>query len=126
MRLDRLTASLAATLCLVLCAPQSSRANFAGGGKKKTDCYLEFNIEGDSAVKKGTLKCIDGDPACDTDGACDKKCTFKLGLCANQTDVAGCTSPGLSSGPIVKGAAPNAPALTGANCGDQTDVAVAL
>jgi hypothetical protein len=126
MRIDRLVAWLSATLCLMLCASPSAHANFAGGGKKKTDCYAEFSVKGDEAVKHGTLRCVDGDPSCDTDGACDGKCTFRAAICANQEDVSGCTSPGLKAAPKIKGAALAAPALTGKNCGARGNIEVSL
>src|SRR3989442_2193239 len=70
-------------------------ARIAGGHGTKTDCYSEF--EGITATNSSGMPrvdCMDGDPACDTDGDCHNgSCTFKIHLCINQTDVTGCTPP---------------------------------
>lgn len=126
MRVDRLVAWLWPTLCLTLCATPSAHANYAGGGRKKTDCYAEFSVRGDAAVKRGTLGCTDGDPSCDTDGTCDGKCTFRAAICANQDDLSECTSPGLKSAPKIRGATLAPPALTGKNCGARSGIEVSL
>ena len=68
-------------------------ARIAGGHGTKTDCYSEFEgIDATSSSGMPQVKCKDGDP-CDQDHKCDGQCTFKIRLCINQHDVAGCTPP---------------------------------
>jgi cysteine-rich repeat protein len=72
-------------------APAPGRC-IAGGGSERTDCLLELNSSGPVSFNgKGTrvrskLLCIDGDPACDMDGARDGQCTFGLTLCLGNAD----------------------------------------
>ena len=72
-----------------------------GKGKAKTNCYVEYDIQGvtnpGSQVQNngGRVLCTDGDP-CDTDGQCgNNSCTFQGSVCINQTDanVASCAAP---------------------------------
>ena len=66
-----------------------------GGGPAKSDCYSEFEVGG--VTSTGTrIECTDGD-ACDADHTCDGTCTFDVGLCLNQTDVATCTPAPLTA-----------------------------
>ncbi|HEV7731856.1 MAG TPA: DUF4394 domain-containing protein [Candidatus Binatia bacterium] len=97
-----------------------------GGGKAASDCYLEFDVFGASGSPKVT--CIDGDPACDTDGQCQGVCTFAVGICVNQTNVAGCTPAVPKKALKVKGATLVTVTTTDAAplCGALRDVPVAL
>jgi len=79
-------------------------ATVTGGGKAKSDCYLEYG--GVTATKgKTTVECTDG-TACDLDGVCNNSCTFGVQICPNQTDpnLPKCTPPagGLSSVTITR------------------------
>lgn len=68
----------------------------AGGGKAKTDCYVELAVVGEPAVLKDRkVECQDGDPACDLDGdPCNASCRFGVALCLNDArDVATCQPP---------------------------------
>ncbi len=64
----------------------------AGGGSKRTDCLLELTSGGPLTFnRRGTkirsgLRCADGDPACDLDGARDGQCTFGVALCFANDD----------------------------------------
>src|SRR5688572_23311564 len=73
-----------------------------GGGSPKTDCVVE--IDGVSAPK---IRCVDGDPACDTDGAANGACRVVVRLCLNVVDPAlpRCTPSDVAS-LVVKNAAP--------------------
>jgi len=56
-----------------------------------SNCFLEWAIENpNSPVVNGfpsaNQTCIDGDPACDADGASDGTCTFRLGACIDVDD----------------------------------------
>ena len=66
-------------------------AGLIPGGQTKSDCLVEFNVEGiDSPgpnVSGGrVVTCTDGD-ACDTDGMCgNNSCTFRVAVCISQQD----------------------------------------
>jgi hypothetical protein len=74
------------------CTSPSPGHCIAGGGSKATDCLLEFTTGGPRTFnKRGTklkslLRCADGDPACDLDGARDGQCTFGVSLCFGNAD----------------------------------------
>jgi DNA-binding beta-propeller fold protein YncE len=63
-----------------------------GGGSAKTDCLIEFNPAAPVSVNKkrtsvlGAVRCTDGDPACDRDGAADGQCTFGVAVCLANED----------------------------------------
>ena len=71
-----------------------------GGGPPRSDCYVEFDVEGGSPLGIRGVECTDGDPACDFDGACDGNCRFNVAVCLNQPDPAlpNCTAPFPPSG----------------------------
>jgi cysteine-rich repeat protein len=64
----------------------------AGGGSKRTDCLLEISSAGFPSMNgrrtrvKDVLRCTDGDPVCDADGARDGKCTFAIAMCFGNAD----------------------------------------
>src|SRR5438128_1147585 len=79
-------------VALVLAAwvlPAPAQARVAGGGSARSDCYAEF--DGLTATSGTRVDCTDGDPTCDSDGACGDGCVFMVGVCAFQSDVEGCT-----------------------------------
>jgi len=100
-----------------------------GGGPAKSDCYIVFDVQGATDIKKNKqVTCIDGDP-CDTDGVCgNDSCTFKVALCPNQTGSSSCTPhpPITLSGKSL--GAPLIPPtdLSGSDCGPFADVKVAI
>ena len=75
---------------------------FAG---RDVDCALGLYDPRGAETSHAT--CIDGDPACDTDGACDGTCTFLLRLCLNRCLVKPIPLEGLK----VKGATLEVPTL---------------
>ena len=95
-----------------------------GGGKSTSDCYAEFDVTGGGPSNK--ISCTDGDPACDTDFACDGVCTFKARLCVNQTDITGCTSTALKKAPKVTKNLLTVPTFTSAACGPFANITVKL
>ena len=120
----RLVAVLSAFGALVVLAPAAS-ADFAGGKAAKADCYMVY--EGFEITSgKNKSECTDGDPACDTDGACNDSCTFSVTACTNGT-VAGCTAANVTS-ITFKGAVIDTPTLPTSEsvCGDASPVTVAL
>jgi hypothetical protein len=72
-------------------APAPGRC-IAGGGSVRTDCLVEFlsvggvSLGGRGARVKPVLRCADGDPACDLDGARDGVCTFGVSMCFANSD----------------------------------------
>jgi len=97
-------------------------ARISGGKPAKSDCYVELDGVTQTKVHPNPIaECTDGDPTCDTDGACNQSCRFDVRVCIDQTDVPGCTPPtgGLRRLDIKsKGTKPEAPAdLTGSACG---------
>lgn len=63
-----------------------------GGGSSATDCLAEVLPIGVSlaigrdGVPGTKVACVDGDPACDRDGAADGRCTVGAILCLNNSD----------------------------------------
>src|SRR5438105_926995 len=108
---------LAAGIALLLATPVAAGL-IPGGADVRSDCYVEFDVQGASG--SSTVTCMDGDPACDSDGQCTGTCTFRVALCPNQTDpsLPKCTPSSLTAQPIVNGATLNpVPDLAGSTCG---------
>src|SRR5262245_31285534 len=83
--------AVAVALGLLLAGARAAPAvRVHGGGPPKTDCYAEFEVEKGTLAGRTTVECMDG-AACDTDGACDGNCSFRLAVCFNQTDISNCT-----------------------------------
>ncbi len=83
------------------CAPTCTLERVPGGGTAKTDCVTEWMVvnptnvplvDGRGAINR-KQRCVDDDPRCDFDGGTPGSCTFRVRVCANNTDVAGCTRP---------------------------------
>jgi hypothetical protein len=74
------------------CSSPAPGRCIAGGGSSKTDCLLEFASTGPLSFNargtklKNQLRCTDGDPACDQDGARDGACTFGVAPCFGNLD----------------------------------------
>jgi sugar lactone lactonase YvrE len=68
----------------------------AGGGNRKTDCFVEFNAGVGAHGNK--FICKDGDPACDHDST-PRQCTVSLKLCLGVADprLTKCTPQGIKS-----------------------------
>jgi sugar lactone lactonase YvrE len=73
----------------------------AGGGSKKTDCFVEFNAG--FGARGNKFICKDGDPACDHD-AVPRQCTLSMKLCFGVADprLAKCTPQGIKSVQLLK------------------------
>lgn len=72
---------------------------FGGGGSAATDCLVAVDAAlNHPATKPKMIRCADGDPSCDLDGAVNGVCEFDVALCANSTyDPAKCTLAGVQS-----------------------------
>ena len=83
------------------CAPTCTIERVPGGGPAKTDCYAEWVVNNPTNVPltdrhghvTANQRCVDDDPRCDFDGGVPGRCTFRIAVCADDTDVAGCTPP---------------------------------
>ena len=75
-----------ALLVLLLALP--ARAVVLGGGDPVKDCRLAFDGANATAGASGVV-CVDGDPACDTDGTQDGFCRFDVRICVG-VSIEGC------------------------------------
>jgi len=70
--------------------PPPTASLIPGKGSTKTDCIIEWKMDDVALDKKGRplhhQSCVDGDPACDHDGAVNGQCIFHVWLCSNNTD----------------------------------------
>lgn len=59
-----------------------------GGGTGTTDCVAEWTVVGRIVEPPPTnsVRCTDGDPACDADGLTNDRCVFTIGVCLAGTD----------------------------------------
>jgi hypothetical protein len=93
---------LISAIAVLLGCSQLASADFIPGGKnKRSDCYVELDVQGVSGTNKVT--CTDGDPACDTDGQCQGTCTFGVKVCLSQTNLSACTPQQFKRPPKVSG-----------------------
>jgi cysteine-rich repeat protein len=97
------------------CSAGRSYERICVGGSRTSDCLAEWLVVNPSNVPlvdghgrfRRTQRCIDGDPACDFDGV-SGSCTFRLQVCAGNTDLAGCTPAALSAWDLTKPSAQQA------------------
>jgi cysteine-rich repeat protein len=69
-----------------------------GGGGPSRDCIVEWQVNNPANLprydKNGainrTQRCVDNDPRCDFDGGVADSCTFRVRVCANNTDLPAC------------------------------------
>ncbi|MEW6269025.1 MAG: PQQ-binding-like beta-propeller repeat protein [Thermodesulfobacteriota bacterium] len=113
------------TLVLALGAAPAS-ALIPGGGNPITDCHAEFeaprlelNYPPFNPAKprpQRELRCFDGDPSCDLDGAVDHACTFDVDVCLFNADPAlpFCTPSTVTGVDVGGGSDPDLQALEGA------------
>jgi hypothetical protein len=89
--------------CFLLAAAPVAASRIPGGPQSAkalaADCYGEIEVVDVTAIdvsldKHGvpTIGCMDG-TACDQGAAYDDSCVFRVALCANQSNVDGCTPP---------------------------------
>ena len=109
------------------------RKSVLGAGPAKSDCYVELEVVGSTTgiLNNHIVSCTDGDAGCDTDGIANDACVFTVAVCANQTNVAGCSSTSLTGPPTVKIIPPSAGTLTPPDgtttaCGTSSAITVPL
>jgi cysteine-rich repeat protein len=76
--------------CVVV--PAAGGVQRLAGGTGRNACYAEWMVRNPGGevvdgVPSHTQRCVDGDPACDQDGASDGQCLFEVGMCLSATDV---------------------------------------
>ncbi len=70
-------------------------ADVPGGGPRSRDCVSIFRTDAEPAAGGSSIRCRDGDPACDADGTVNGSCAFTVRICASSTrDASSCLSPG--------------------------------
>src|SRR5436853_7677688 len=102
---SRVIVAGAAALALTVGPLSTASADLVSGtGTPKSDCYVELDVNGaaDKTTKNHVVTCADGDPTCDADGIPNDTCVFTVAVCANQTNVTGCSSTSLSGAPTIK------------------------
>jgi len=109
-------------IVLALVAARPVRAVVLGGGFADTDCTIAFGGVDADAGMSGVV-CVDGDPACDADGAVNGSCAFAPSLCTH-VSADGCGTRDVDS-VHVSGLAFDQPRLGGGHaCGVPTPVTV--
>jgi hypothetical protein len=65
-----------------------STCSVPGGGNPTTDCQAEFDgpVLNYPPGRNVAASCVDGDPACDADGAADGTCHFSVSVCFLNAD----------------------------------------
>lgn len=87
-----------AGLALLLgCAMPASATIVAGGGVRSQDCLAVFDVPVVLAPNVRSIRCVDGDPACDGDGLVNGECRFPVAVCANSTAEPLCSLNGVQS-----------------------------
>jgi hypothetical protein len=74
---------------VTLLAALPARALVLGGGDADKDCRLAFDGVEATAGASGVV-CVDGDPACDSDGVANGTCRFDVSVCVG-VSIQGCT-----------------------------------
>ncbi|MBM4245087.1 MAG: hypothetical protein FJ148_14945 [Deltaproteobacteria bacterium] len=90
----RLLGALALALAV---APPAGATIVAGGGPRSQDCLAVFDVPVALAPGVRSIRCVDGDPACDADGLVNGECRFPVAVCANSTSEPLCSLSGVQS-----------------------------
>lgn len=93
---ERGTRAFVAAAVALLAAFPAFGADVPGGGPKSRDCVSIFRTDATPTSRGSSIRCRDGDPACDADGEVNGACAFSVRVCANSTrDASSCLSPGV-------------------------------
>jgi hypothetical protein len=89
--------TLVAAFALLVQATVGSATVVGGGGSSRVDCLSVFDAAVNTPLTKPrSIRCADGDPACDLDGVANGVCNFQVAVCANSTfDATACTLNGV-------------------------------
>jgi len=89
--------AVAAGLALLVSVLDAGATIVRGGGPRFTDCLAVFDTPVQLASNVRTIRCLDGDPACDADGEVNGECRFPVTVCANSTTDPLCSLSGVQS-----------------------------
>lgn len=71
---------------LAALAPAGHAIEYGGGGSRSKDCLVTFDAAFNFPPSRPRMiRCTDGDPTCDADGAVNGVCEFDVTVCANST-----------------------------------------
>lgn len=89
--------SVAVLAAALLAAAPAPALIVGGGGSKSKDCLVVFDAAANFPIgKEREVRCADGDPTCDTDGALNGSCSIAVRVCVNSTSSSECTLSGVS------------------------------
>lgn len=89
---------LAVAIAMVAAASGTTGATVVpGGGPRSQDCLAAFDVPAAASSTMRSIRCTDGDPACDGDGLVNGECKFPVAVCANGTFEPACTLSGVQS-----------------------------
>lgn len=93
------TELFACVAVLLLATTPASAVEVGGGGASTKDCLV--TLQTDANTPSGNpkhVRCVDGDPSCDSDATIDGVCKFLVSICANSTTLdPACTLNGVQS-----------------------------
>ena len=113
-----------AVACL-LAATVPAGAYVVGGGNPDTDCSVAYDGVDQNVGTSGVV-CVDGDPACDADGAANGSCRFAVRLCTH-VKARGCSAVDLTAIAVGGTSLPLPPLPSNdAGCGTTVDVKVGV
>jgi hypothetical protein len=93
---------VASILLIALPAHGDDVVRIRGGGLARTDCMVVTDVVAGAAAADGRrLRCTDGDPACDADGAPNGVCTLTARVCLDAPGVARCLLEPLTHAALV-------------------------
>lgn len=93
-----LVAGITALAVVTLMSTAAVAVVVGGGGSAKTDCLAVFDAPANyPADTPRQVRCVDGDPACDTDTLVDGVCTVAVAVCINSSALSSCTLAGVES-----------------------------
>lgn len=93
----RMRRGMLVVLATIASAAVAEATVVPGGGPRSQDCLAVFDTPVVLASNVRTIRCVDGDPACDGDGLVNGECKFPIAVCANTTGDPLCTLNGVQS-----------------------------
>ncbi len=89
---------LAVLAAVLACAAPAAAVIVGGGGSASKDCLVVFEAPANDPLgAPRSVRCVDGDPACDSDGSINGICSIEISVCLNSTFNPACTLDGVSS-----------------------------
>lgn len=88
---------IGAITAVIAAAGPAGAVIVSGGGSPRTDCLVVFDAPANyppGAPRQ--VRCVDGDPTCDSDAAVNGVCRVRVAVCANSTADAACAAAGVA------------------------------